>query len=177
MNQSSQTEPSATSTFNSNSSSQPIKNKRKKTPLLYKIMVIISIVTVMAGSLTGIMTLVNLGYTDLFFINWLTSFALAVCFLVPSGFILMTANSYIVGKLLPNLSTFKKNLVVGVMMAIMMESIMAATTAASNIGFSDINLYADAWLNGFLTALPIGILLSVVMTITIKPKLEKFMAS
>ncbi|NRA53039.1 MAG: DUF2798 domain-containing protein [Gammaproteobacteria bacterium] len=153
--------------------SQPLK----RTPLIQKILVIASIITVVAGSLTGIMTYVNLGFTAQFYLNWLTSFALAVCVMLPSGYVMIRLVSALVAKAFSSLSQLKQNIMIGLMMALIMESIMAACTAANTIGFAELELYFVAWRNGLLTALPIGLVLSVLMTLTIKPKLEKFMAS
>ena len=50
-------------------------------------------------------------------------------------------------------------------------------TAANNIGFSDTSAFTSGWFNGFIAALPIGLTIMVVMSMTVKPKLERFMKS
>ncbi|WP_127558263.1 DUF2798 domain-containing protein [Saccharospirillum alexandrii] len=149
----------------------------KKTPLIYKILVIAAMMTVMGGTLTGVMTYVNVGYSSMFYMDWLTSFLTAVVVMMPSGFVFMMLISKIVSWLLPKQGEKTQNFVVGLVMAVVMESVMALTTAANNIGFADSGEFLSAWLAGFAAALPIGLVLAVVMSMTIKPKLEKFMKS
>ena len=43
----------------------------KKTPVIYKILVMVSIITLIGGTLTGIMTYVNVGVTEQFYADWL----------------------------------------------------------------------------------------------------------
>lgn len=149
----------------------------KQTPVLHKLLVITSVISVMAGTITGIMTYVNLGYGPDFFANWFSSLVLAVCILVPAGYVVMTSINWVVARLFTALSDFNKNLIVGVLMAVAMESIMALSTAANTIGFGDIAAYISACISGFVTALPVGVAMSLIMTLTVKPRLEKFMAS
>ena len=153
------------------------QNETAKRPLYQKILVIASMMSVIGGSLTGIMTLANNGYSDVFFTQWFSSFILAVLVMMPSGFILMTLITKIVNALFSNLSEIKENMVVGLIMALCMESIMAATTAVNNVGVADSSLLFEAWFKGVTYALPFGIVLAVVMTLTIKPRLQRFMAS
>lgn len=146
-------------------------------PVIYKVAAILSIISIMAGTLTGIMTFVNVGSGPSFIESWLSSFALAVCILVPSGYLIMSIVNLLIERLFSVLSPLKKNILVGIFMAIAMESIMAVSTAANNIGFTDLNVFFHAVFNGFITALPAGLVMSLVMTLTIKPKLEQFMSS
>lgn len=149
----------------------------KKTPLIYKILVIAAMMTIMGGTLTGVMTYMNVGYTSTFYMDWLTSFLTAVVVMMPSGFVFMMLISKAVGWLLPKQGAKTQNFVVGLVMAVVMESIMAFTTAANNIGFTDTAEFFSGWATGFAAALPIGLTLAVIMSMTIKPKLEKFMKS
>ena len=156
---------------------ETIDTEPKKTPLIYKILVIAAMMTTMGGTLTGVITYANLGYTSTFYMDWLTSFLTTVVVMMPSGFIFMMLISKLVGWLLPKQGAKTQNFVVGIIMAIVMESVMAFTTAANNIGFADSGVFLSAWFSGFIVALPVGLTLAVVMSMTIKPKLEKFMKS
>lgn len=80
-------------------------------------------------------------------------------------------------KLVPIASKLKKDLLIGVCMAIIMESVMSFATALNNIGLSDLSQFSQGWLNGFLAALPIGLTMMLIMTMTLKPKIERFMKS
>jgi len=62
-------------------------------------------------------------------------------------------------------------------MALVMESVMSATTTANNIGVSDLSVYFDAWFNVFVASLPLGLVIATCMTFLVKPRLEKFMKS
>ncbi|MGE6439852.1 hypothetical protein ACQKDA_14670, partial [Psychrobacter sp. NPDC078370] len=42
----------------------------KKTPLLYKVLLILALMTVIGGLLTGVMTYMNIGYSDTFLVDW-----------------------------------------------------------------------------------------------------------
>ncbi|MCQ1058970.1 DUF2798 domain-containing protein [Photobacterium sp. DNB23_23_1] len=148
-----------------------------KTPLIYKILVVLGMMTLMGGTLTGVMTYMNVGFTDTFLIDWLTSFLKTVLVMMPVGMVMMTLVTKLVTKLMPNASEHKRNLVVGLNMAVIMESIMAFTTTANNIGFSDLNQFTHSWLQGFFAALPIGLTLITLISLTIKPKIERFLKS
>ncbi|WP_249322871.1 DUF2798 domain-containing protein, partial [Pseudoalteromonas ruthenica] len=62
----------------------------KKTPVIYKILVMVGIITIVGGSLTGIMTYVNVGVTEQFYADWFTSFISAVLVMAPICFVMMT---------------------------------------------------------------------------------------
>ncbi|MFI8620638.1 DUF2798 domain-containing protein [Marinomonas sp. NPDC078689] len=151
--------------------------EQKKTPLLHKIALVLGVMTLIGGSLTGIMTYRNIGFTDTFFLSWLTSFITALFTVMPAGFILMALVTKLVEKLTPKMRENKRNLIVGVGMACVMESFMAFSTAANNIGFHDLSAFYHGWLNGLLAALPVALTLSTVITMTIKPKIERFLRS
>lgn len=148
-----------------------------KRPLIQKVAVVVAIMTTIGGTLTGIMTLVNVGFTESFVNDWLSSFGFAILVMMPSGFALMTIVNKLVDTIVPSATKTQRNIIVGVTMAIVMESIMSAVTTANNIGFADSSVFIDAWIRGFAVALPVGLVMSVVMSLTLKPKLEQFMAS
>ncbi len=70
-----------------------------KTPLIHKIAVVLGMMTLMGGTLTGVMTYMNVGYSDSFFSDWLHSFLMAIVVLVPTGMVMMTLMTKLVGKL------------------------------------------------------------------------------
>ncbi|CAM2893407.1 DUF2798 domain-containing protein [Pseudoalteromonas distincta] len=87
----------------------PALAEPKKTPLIYKILVIMSVITLIGGTLTGIMTYVNVGVTEQFYADWFTSFISAVLVMAPIGFVMMTLMHKLVNKLLPNGSELKRD--------------------------------------------------------------------
>ncbi len=148
-----------------------------KTPIIYKVLVVLAMMTVMGGSLIGLMTYVNIGYSDTFFNDWLMSFLLAAVTVMPAGFIFMALFTYVVQRCLPNTSEKMRNIIVGVLMAITMESAMALSTAINNIGFSSNAALFNHWLDALLAALPLGLTLMIITSLTIKPKIEHFLKS
>lgn len=72
----------------------------KKIPVIYKILVMVSIITIVGGSLTGIMTYVNVGVTERFYADWFTSFISTVLVMAPVGLVIMTLMQKLVNKLL-----------------------------------------------------------------------------
>ena len=148
----------------------------KKTPLLYKVLLILTMMTVIGGLLTGVMTYMNVGYSDTFFHDW--SRALLAAFaIMPIGFLLMGLITKTISQMLPNTQAYKRNLITGILMACIMESMLAFSTAAKTIGFADQAAFLNGWLEGFLVALPVGLTLMVIMSMTIKPKIEAFLKS
>lgn len=111
----------------------------KKTPVIYKIMVMVmvSIIVFVGGSLTGIMTYTNVGITEHLYMDWFTSFLSAVLVMAPVGLAMTALMNTLVAKLLPKASELKRNLVISVFMALTMESLMAFVTATNNIGFAN----------------------------------------
>ncbi len=155
----------------------PTLPEQKGTPVLYKILVMMSLMLTIGGSLTAVMTYMNVGFGEAFIGNWLSSLALVVVIMMPIGIAMTTLVTKLVAKALPKYSEKVRNLIVGLIMAFIMESIMAFVTAANNIGFSDTSAFTSGWFNGFVAALPVGLTIMVVMSMTIKPKLERFMNS
>ena len=148
-----------------------------KRPIYQKILVILTMMSVIGGSLTGLMTFVNNGFTEFYFSQWGTSFLMALVVMMPSALLMMTLLTKLVHRFFPNLSKFKENMLIGLIMAMFMESIMAGVSSFNSVGVSDLTVFFATWLQGFIYSLPLGVVIAVVMTITIKPKLQKFMAS
>ncbi|GAL17143.1 hypothetical protein JCM19235_5692 [Vibrio maritimus] len=149
----------------------------KKTPVLLKVLVMVSMMSLVGGSLTAVMTYMNVGFGEAFVHQWLSSFALAALVMMPVGMGVMTLMTKLIGKLMPGKSEHVRNLVVGLIMAVVMESLLAFVTAANTIGFSDASDFTTGWFNGFIAALPVGLTIMIVMSLTIKPKIEKFLKS
>ncbi|MGY0580160.1 MAG: DUF2798 domain-containing protein, partial [Paraglaciecola chathamensis] len=75
------------------------------------------------------------------------------------------------------LSSLHKNLIFGFGMALSMEAIMALSTTYRNIGLGDLQQFSQAFLASYLMVLPVALVLSPIMTLLIKPKMEAFLAS
>lgn len=143
---------------------------------LKKIGIIFSIVAVIGGTLTFVMTWNNLGFGDGFLRAWLSSFALCVVCIAPIGGVIAMLINKILRTLLPTISTVQMNVIFGLCMAVIMESIMAVVTTMNINDFSDWRHFVYMWMASLLTALPIGIFFSIILSLVIKPKLEIFWA-
>lgn len=141
-----------------------------------KILIIFSIVAVIGGTLTFVMTWNNIGFGDGFLYAWLSSFALCVVCIAPIGGVIAMLINKILRALLPDISAVQMNVIFGLCMAVIMESIMAVVTTMNINDFSDWHHFFYMWMVSLLTALPIGIFFSIILSLVIKPKLEIFWA-
>lgn len=148
-----------------------------KTPVILKVLVVLAMMSLMGGTLTGVMTYFNLGFSESFFADWFTSFTTAALTVMPMGILLMVGLTKLAERLLSGASEHARNLLVGIVMAGIMESGMAFATAMNNIGFEDKELFISAWLNGLIGALPVALVLMITVNMTIKPRVEKFLKS
>ncbi|WP_421849554.1 DUF2798 domain-containing protein [Marinomonas sp.] len=144
--------------------------------IVQKIAVIASLVIVFGGFLTFLMTWKNIGFSDNFMLTWLTSFALCVLCIAPIGGVIAFLVHRFVNSVLHNLSPLKQNICFGLVMAVVMESIMAIVTTVNIHGFMVLKEFVDFWLVTFVSALPAGLVISVLMSLVIKPKLAAFWA-
>ena len=151
-----------------------IKMINKK--LLKKIFVMMGMMTLMGAVFTAIMTYVNIGFTDEFFQMWSKSLFFAVIFMMPLGGIIMFLSNKFIKSIFPNLRYILQNILVGICMALSMESIMAISTTINIIGYPNFDIFSSFWLKSYLAALPFALVFSPIMTILIKPKLEAYLA-
>ncbi|MCL1065316.1 DUF2798 domain-containing protein [Shewanella olleyana] len=147
-----------------------------KTPIHIKVLTVLGMVTLMGGTLTGVMTFINLGYTDSFFNDWISSFLLAIITVMPIGFLMMTLLTKLSEKLMPNSAEKTRNILVGISMALIMESGMALSTTINNIGLASDGIIL-AWFNTLIAALPIALVMMITVSLTIKPKVEALLKS
>jgi hypothetical protein len=148
----------------------------QKNPLIYKVMVIMGLMSIIGGLLTGVMTYMNVGYSNTFFIDWRNALLSAFA-VMPIGILLMALITKAINQILPDASAHKRNLITGGIMACIMESLLAFSTAANTVGFSNYANFLTAWLQGFLAALPVGLAIMATLSMTIKPKIEQFIKS
>jgi len=144
--------------------------------LLKNIMVVVIVFTLIGGPISGITTYANLGYTSTFFSDWRTSFIKSVLVMLPAAFILMKIVDRYVKRLFLSFSQTQQNIINGVIFGTLMQCVVTGATTANNIGFGSLGLFLISWAQGFASALPLGIIISIAMTTTIKPRLEAYMA-
>ncbi|MBD1583863.1 DUF2798 domain-containing protein [Pseudoalteromonas sp. S16_S37] len=145
--------------------------------LLKKILVMVPVVFTLVGILTFVMTYKNIGLSDGFVAQWLTSTLWAATTMAPIGFVMAALISKVVAVLQPKARDAIKNTVIGISMAVIMEGFMAAVTTINNVPYKSMATFVVYWWQAFILALPVGLLISVFMTLTVKPRLERFMAS
>lgn len=143
---------------------------------LQKIAIIASLVIVMGGSLTFLMTWRNLGFSDGFIGAWLSSFALCIVCIAPIGGIISFLVHRLVNAMWPNLSKLANSVVFGLIMATIMECIMAVVTTINLHGLLGLRELAQFWAATFAAALPAGIVFSVIISVIVKPRLMAFWA-
>jgi uncharacterized membrane protein YkgB len=79
-----------------------------KTPVIYKVLLVLGMMSVIGGTLTGVMTYMNVGYTDTFFTDWRNAF-LSALVVMPVGFIMMALLTKLFEKLFPDIHHHKRN--------------------------------------------------------------------
>ena len=139
-----------------------------------KIAIIISFIMVIGGLLTFLMTWRNIGFSHHFIGAWLSSFAWCVLCIAPIGGVISIVTNSLVNKVFYALSRTQKNIVFGLVMAVIMESIMAIVTTINLHGFLLPSEFVDYWGATFISALPAGLIISVLMSLVIKPRLAVF---
>ena len=144
--------------------------------LLKKIFVMVGVMTFIGGVFTAIMTYVNIGFTDQFFQMWSKSLFFAIVFMMPLGGIIMFFSNKFIRFIFPNLRYILQNILVGICIALSMESIMAISTTINIIGYSSFDMFSSFWLKSYLAALPFALVFSPIMTVFIKPKIDKFLS-
>lgn len=144
--------------------------------MIKKLLLMTGMITFIGGSFIGVMTYINIGFTDDFFYIWFKSLFFAVLVMMPLGGIIMFTVNKIVKMFFSNLKEILQNVLIGLFMAFCMEAIMAISTTINIIGFTDISTFSNTWIKSYLTALPLALVLSPLMTIVIKPKVDNFLA-
>ncbi|MFA7555676.1 MAG: DUF2798 domain-containing protein [Spongiibacteraceae bacterium] len=153
-----------------------MKTDSRKLPLYQKILVLGGLISFIGGTLTGIMTYMNVGVRESFWIDWLSSFAIAVLIMAPAGLLFMTLTSKFLQRVIPNTNKTLNRIMTGFFMAFFMESILAASTTVNLLGFTGTVAFVTAWQQAFIAALPFGLFMALMMSLVLKPRLEKFMA-
>lgn len=141
-----------------------------------KLFVMLGMSSSVAGVFIAIMTYINLGVHDEFFPRWYKSLFFAVVFMIPFAGMIMFVADKVIDKLLPNVRELLQNIMVGFIMALSMEAIMAVSTTFNTIGFGRLEEFSSVWMNNYLAALPFAIIFAPIMAIYIKPKIEAYLA-
>ncbi len=66
-------------------------------------------------------------------------------------------------------SALKRNLLLGLIMSMVMQSLKALLTDGTEAGFGDMSVVKALWNNAFITANPVGLTLALLLTTTVRP--------
>jgi hypothetical protein len=144
--------------------------------MIKKIFVMIGMMSLMGGIFIAIMTYVNIGFSDEFFVRWYTSLFFAILVMMPLGGVVMFMANKVIKSTFPELKIFIQNILIGIIMALCMEAIMAIITTLNILGYPNISQFSSFWLRSYLLALPAALVISPLMTIFVKPKLDAYLA-
>lgn len=145
--------------------------------ILRNTIVVLAVFTLIGGPISGITTYANLGFTPTFMSDWRSSFFKSLLVMLPAAFLLMLIVDKFIKRLFLTLSPFSQNIINGLIFGTLMQGVVTAVTTANNVGFTSVAAFVPAWLQGFASALPLGIVISLLMTTVIKPRLEAYMAT
>lgn len=137
--------------------------------------VLFIIMSTISAFFISIMTYVNIGFSEEFFERVVKSLLLATLVMIPLGWSVMYVCNKLVTSLLPNLGDITQNIMIGILIAIVMEAIMAISTTLNIDGYHGLIQFFNFWLKTYLAALPFALIFSPIMTIFIKPKLEAYL--
>lgn len=140
----------------------------------------LSVMSTLVGTITAIMTLANpqpSQPSQPFLSTWVSSFIFALLVMLPIGATIFTVLSKLINLYLPTWSVVQKNLLQGAFMALIMESIMAVVTIISGHNYASLTQFVGMFFNSLVYALPVGLTFSCLMTLVIKPRIEKMLAN
>ena len=143
--------------------------------VLKKIAVIASIMLVMTGLMTSVMTYFAQTDKQSFLAAWLPTWAMVGLLIAPVGFTLFWVLGQFLDRALPNASDTARMVLQGVIMALIMESFIASITTFQLQGFGA--GFGAVWLRALVAGLPVAAVMSMFGTFVIKPKMEAFIAA
>lgn len=143
--------------------------------MIKKILVMATMMSIIAGTFIAIMTYGSIGFSDNFFSRWSSSLLYSLFVMMPLGGILIFIANKVVKVSFPNLKKIIQNILIGILIALFMEAIMATITTINIIGYINLHSFLSSWLKLYLLTLPFALVFSPIMTILIKPKIEAYL--
>jgi hypothetical protein len=95
----------------------------------------------------------------------------------PLGGVFSWLVQLLVNRFFGNLLVIVRNLIFAAGMAILMESVMAISSTINTVGLTSVTEMMHTWLLCFAVAFPFGLGFSVLMSRSLKPKIERILAS
>tara|TARA_R110001583_G_scaffold145698_1_gene297689 strand:- start:13741 stop:14223 length:483 start_codon:yes stop_codon:yes gene_type:complete len=144
---------------------------------LTKLSIVLTIISLLIATITGIMTYVNLSPTQDFIESWVSAFIFAFLVMLPIGMVMFLIMSRFVNRVFISFSSVQRKLIQGVLMAILMESILAVVTTSVNHDYINLFQFFNIASTSFIYAIPVGLTFACLMTLVIQPKLEGFLVT
>lgn len=144
---------------------------RAAPPAWRRLLPLFTVMPAIAFILSGVITWINLGWVDGFVQLWLKAFVSALPVLPLGLFTLMTLERVLRPRLraLPNVLA---GVVLALCTASIMETLMACAVTLSNHGLGPD--FTTQWATAFWRSLPVGVVIGLLMTFAIKPRLARW---
>lgn len=149
----------------------------RKVAVIKKMAVVLTVLSIVAATITGIMTWANIGLSCSFFYVWASSFATAIFVMMPLAMLMVTLLTKLIQRYLSSLSLLNQNLLIGFCMALFMQSVMAFITTFNAVGYSSLATFTPYLLHALIISFPVGLAFALLMTTVIKPRLEAYIKS
>lgn len=137
-----------------------------------KILILLPVAILLIGLLTAIMTSVSILPDQAFIPTWLRAFIFAFVVMLPLGGAIFYVVNKMVQRVFASFSVLQRNLIHGLFMAFIMETILACVTTFNNLGLPSLYFFIKEASLSLLAALPVGIAMACLMSLVIKPRLE-----
>lgn len=141
-----------------------------------KFIVLLPVAILAIGLFTAVMTSVTILPDQAFMPMWLRALTFAILLMLPLGVIFYLVNK-VVQRLFGSFSVIQRNLIHGLCMAFIMETILALVTTFNNLGWPSFDVFVKEASLSLVTALPIGIAMACLMSLVVKPRLEAHFSS
>lgn len=146
-----------------------------KTLIIKKVFAVLVTMCCMGGTFTGVMTFINTGYSEHFYSDWLGTFLFAAITAMPIGFVLMGQLTKVYLWLMPTVPVTLRNLFIGISMAFIMGTLMGFVTTLKHLGLDNLTDFVNSWFITVTGALPVGLTMMIIASLTIKPKLDNLL--
>ncbi|MBU3021319.1 DUF2798 domain-containing protein [Aestuariibacter sp. A3R04] len=142
-----------------------------------KILLLLPVALSMVALFTGIMTAISIQPEQAFLATWRRAFVFAFLVMLPMGGLLFYLVDKAVKRIFNEYSVTQRNVIHGLTMAFLMESVLALVTTYNSQGFSSLDSFFNDAALSLLAALPIGVAMACTMSLFVKPRLERHFAS
>lgn len=148
----------------------PPPSVRATPPRWRRLVPLFTIMSTIALVLSGVITWINLGWVDGFVVRWLQAFVTALPVL-PFGFVTLMTLEQLLRPCLRVLPNVMAGVLLALCSAVVMETLMACAVTLSNHGLGQD--FTTQWAAAFWRSLPVGVLIGLLMTFVIKPRMAR----